>query len=280
VPLLPGPLVDAAWLQEHRGDVRLLDVRWYLDGRSGRAAYGGGHLPGAVWADVDADLSGPPTTGGGRHPLPEPAAFAAALERLGVSDGDAVVAYDDASGSIAARAWWMLRAVGVPAAVLDGGIQAWPGRLETAPVTPVPGRFTSRPWPAEQVRDTDAVDRLRYDPAALLLDARTAARFRGEPNAIDARAGHVPGARSAPWGGNVDGASGRLLAPERLRERYEALGAADAGLVVVSCGSGVTACHDLLALELAGLGPTALYPGSWSAWSADPSRPAATGDGD
>ena len=259
--------------------MRVVDVRWYLDGRSGRAAYASGHITGAVWADTDADLAGPPSEEGGRHPLPTPEHFAAAMERLGIDNGDAVVAYDDAFGSIAARLWWMLRSVGVEAAVLDGGLQAWPAPLTTDVPAPRTARFAPRPWPADAYVDTAQVDELRGDARALLMDARTAARFRGEDSGgVDRRLGHVPGARSAPWGANVDEATGRLRTAAELRERYAALGAGEADVVVASCGSGVTACHDLLALAVAGFEHLALYPGSWSAWSADPERPAATGD--
>ncbi len=276
---LPGPLVSADWLAAHLDEVRVVDVRWYLDGRSGRAAYDSGHIAGAVWADIDDDLAGPPTPEGGRHPLPTPEHFAAAMERLGIDNGDAVVAYDDASGSIAARLWWMLRSLGVEAAVLDGGLQAWRAPLTTEEPEPRTARFAPQPWPDDAYVDTARVDTLRSDARALLVDARGAARFRGEDTGgVDRRAGHIPGGRSAPWTDNVDAETGRLQSPAELRERYAALGAGEADVVVASCGSGVTACHDLLALQVAGFEHVALYPGSWSAWSADPDRPAATGE--
>jgi thiosulfate/3-mercaptopyruvate sulfurtransferase len=274
---LPGPLVDDVWLAEHLDEVRVVDVRWYLDGRSGRDAYKAGHLPGAVWADTDRQLSAPASPEAGRHPLPTPRRFASAMSRLGIGDGDPVVAYDDASGSIAARLWWMLHALGHPAAVLDGGIQSWTGPLETRIARPERAAFTPRPWPEALFVDADGVDALRGAPRTLLVDARTAERFTGEDPSIDPRPGHVPGARSAPWGDNVDPATRRLLPPHELRRRYDALGAGDAVRIVAACGSGVTACHDLLALEVAGYAGLALYPGSWSQWASDPDRPAALG---
>lgn len=270
-------LVDAAWLADARGDVVVADCRWYLDGRSGRDAFLSGHIPGAVWIDIDGDLAAAPRAEGGRHPLPSPAGFAAAMARAGIGDGAQVVAYDDAGGSIAARLWWMLRSLGERAAVLDGGIAAWEGPLETGPDRPRPARFTPRPWPDGRFVTTHDVQAGRRPAGALLVDARTAARFRGEDATIDARPGHIPGAVNVPWSENLDPATGRMRPAVDLRARYSAVGAADAGRVIACCGSGVTACHDLLAMTLAGIGPLALYPGSWSAWSSDPARPAALG---
>ena len=184
-----------------------------------------------------------------------------------------MVAYDDAGGSIAARLWWLLHVLGEPVAVLDGGLAAWPGPLSTAPPdTPVASR-AARAWPADRFYDADGVARA---DDALLLDARSAPRFtRGDP-AIDPRPGHIPGARSAPWSDNLDPVTGRFLPPVDLRRRFADLGAGPGREVIAYCGSGVTACHDLLALELAGWHHTALFPGSWSAWGADPSRPSAS----
>jgi thiosulfate/3-mercaptopyruvate sulfurtransferase len=276
-PLPGGPLVSAGWLHEHLGDVRVVDVRWYLDGRSGRQAYDGGHIPGAVWADLDHDLAAPAADLLGRHPLPAPEQFAATLSRLGIEHDDTVVAYDDASGSIAARLWWMLDAIGVRAAVLDGGLAAWEWPLSLDPVTPEPVDVVPRGWPEERFADADAVDRARTDPAQLLLDARPHARFTGEDASIDVRPGHIPGAVSAPWAGNVDALTGRMRPADELYTRFVGLRAGERH-VVVSCGSGITACHDLLALRLAGFGDAALYTGSYSGWTSDPSRPIATGD--
>lgn len=276
-PLTLPVAVSADWLREHRDQVVVVDSRWYLDGRSGRDAYRAGHLPGAVFADVDTDLAGPAGEGG-RHPLPSADDFADALGRLGVGDTASVVVYDDAGGSVAARLVWMLRTLGTPAAFLDGGLPAWTGDLEEGDAVPRPVRRTARPWPADRVADTAAVRAEATDPASLLVDARAYGRFTGEhPAPVDARPGHVPGARSAEWTGNLDG-DGLLAAPEVLRQRFAALGADAARTITAYCGSGVTACHDLLALEHAGYAGTRLYPGSWSLWGADASLPAETGD--
>lgn len=280
-PSVP-PVVSPARLAERLregGDLAVVDVRWYLDGRDGHAAYLDGHLPGAVWADVDTDLSSEPTSEGGRHPLPTPEAFAGALGRLGIGDATEVVAYDDAGGSIAARLVWMLRALGSPASVLDGGIQGWDGPLETGEVRREPRTRTAIPWPADRIATTEELKDLKARPyGRLLLDARARGRYTGEePAPVDARAGHIPGARSAEWQRNL-GPDGRFVSPERLRERFATLGVEGAESVTAYCGSGVTACHDLIALEHAGFTGARLYPGSWSAWGADASLPVETGD--
>ncbi len=258
-------LVDGGWLATHLADVRVVDVRWYLDpSRSGRAAYAAGHLPGAVHLDIDTDLSDPATPTDGRHPLPSPQRFAAALGRMGIAAGTPVVAYDDAGGSVAARLWWLLHALGEPAAVLDGGLAGWPGPLTTDVPDVVAVERAPVPWPGERFRTADELGPAR------LLDARTAARYAHGDPAIDPRPGHIPGASSAPWQDNLD-ENGRFLPADLLRDRY------GSGPFVAYCGSGVTACHDLLALHLAGEAEVALYPGSWSQWGADPSRPAEVG---
>ena len=277
---LPGPLVDASWLAANldEPDVVVADVRWYIDGRSGEAAYDAGHVPGAVFVDLDADLAGSPSAGPGRHPLPSPEHFAAAMVRCGISDASTVIAYDDAGGSIAARLWWMLTTTGHRAAVLDGGISAWigelsldlPSRREGAP-------FSARPWPLDRLADGVAVDAFRRDAAYLVLDARSAERFRGEASAVDKRPGHIPSAVSAPWTENINPTTGRMRSPDELRIRFERFNPGSTRETVSQCGSGVTACHNLLALEVAGLPAGRLYPGSWSDWSADPDRPVATG---
>ena len=268
--MLP-PVVDQAELAGR--DVVLADVRHYLDGRSARAAYDEGHLPGAVFVDLETWLAGPAGPQAGRHPLPDPTAFAEGMARCGIGDDDAVVAYDDAGGVVAARLVWMLRVTGHDAALLDGGTTAWSGELERAERPRPRAVFTARPWPAARLADLEEVG----DPGVVLLDARQAERFRGESEPVDPQAGHVPGARSVPCRDNVD-AAGRLLPVAVLRERFAAAGVTDAAQVVSSCGSGVTACHTLLALEHAGLGQGRLWPGSWSQYSADPSRRVATGD--
>ena len=268
-----GPLVDPRWLAAHADAVVIADVRWYLDGRSGREAYDRGHIGGARFVDLDTDLSGPPTTEGGRHPLPSPDDFAAAMGGLGIGDDTAVIAYDDVGGVIASRLWWMLDCVGVDAAVLDGGLDAWPGALQTAAPSWQPVTFTARPWPAERFATIEEIDAARNDPDRLVIDARSVERYRGEPNAIDPRFGHIPGAVSMQVGDNL--LDGRLLSAGKMRDRYERVGAADRQ-VIAYCGSGVSACHDLLALRHAGLDDGRLFVGSWSAWGSDPDRPLAT----
>ena len=269
-----GPLVDAEWLAVHADAVVIADVRWYLDGRSGREAYDRGHIGGARFVDLDVDLSGPPTTEGGRHPLPSPEDFAAAMSRLGIGDGTPVVAYDDAGGVMASRLWWMLDSLGCSAALLDGGIDAWPGALETGAPAWHTADFTPRPWSPGRFATIDEVDTARTDPSRLVIDARSIERYRGEPNAIDPRFGHIPGAVSLQVSDNLR--DGRLRPVTELRARYAGAGAGDRP-VIAYCGSGVSACHDLLAIRHAGLGDGRLFVGSWSAWGADPDRPVEKG---
>ncbi len=269
-----GPVVSADWLRAHRGEVRVADVRWYLnppDGRTGTDAYRAGHIPGAVWLDIDTDLSAPPSGHAGRHPLPDPAHFAAALGAHGIAEAQPVVAYDDSGGGTAARLWWMLHVLGEPVAVLDGGLDAWlaaGGELSTQPPRPTAVARVPRPWPPDRFVTADEL----AASGAAVFDARTAERFARGDESIDPRPGHIPGARSVPWAANL-GADGRLLAPGELRELYAA--ATERGAIAY-CGSGVSACHTLLAMTRAGLRELALYPGSWSQWGADPSRPAET----
>ncbi len=274
------PVVDAAWLEQHPRAV-LADVRWYPDGRSPREAYAAGHLPGAVFISVDDVLAGAPSEAAGRHPLPDPVAFAGALGGLGIGDDDVVVAYDDAGGVIAARLVWMLRAAGRGAALLDGGLTAWTGPTTSEVVRREPASSTVRDWPAERLADIDEAASAGRDTieggSTVLLDARPAERWAGALDALDPRAGHVPGAVSLPARENV-GADGRLLPAGVLRERFAAAGVSGGADVVSSCGSGITACHTLLAMEHAGLGVGRLFPGSWSQWSRDPERPVATDD--
>jgi thiosulfate/3-mercaptopyruvate sulfurtransferase len=267
------PFVDSDWLSDHFGGVVIADARWYLDGRSGREAFARGHLPGAVFVDLEAVLAAPASVEGGRHPLPEPEVFAAGLGALGIGDEDTVIAYDDAGGVIAARLVWMLRATGHEAAVLDGGIDAWAGELDTGDASVHAKRFTARAWPTELLATADEI---AVGVQAVVLDARDAPRYRGEVEPIDARPGHIPGARSLPVREHV-GPDGRLLPAGELRARVLGAGIDGDNEVISYCGSGVTACHNLLVLEHLGLPPGRLYPGSWSQWSADPKRPAEMG---
>lgn len=262
------PVVDAGWLSAHP-EAAVADVRWYLDGRSGADAYAGGHLPGAVWIDLNAVLAGPPTAADGRHPLPAPEAFAAGLGAAGIGDDTVVVAYDDAGGMAAGRLVWLLRTLGHDAALLDGGLASWTGPLVTEPTVVAEAHFTPRPWPAGALATID-------DAASgpLVLDARAPERYRGETEPIDPRAGHIPGARNAFFAASLD--AGRFRTPGELRQRFAALGVVDAVDTIAYCGSGVTACHILIAMERAGLGRGRLYPGSWSQYAAT-DRPAATG---
>jgi thiosulfate/3-mercaptopyruvate sulfurtransferase len=262
-------LVSGEWLAANLDHVRVVDVRWYLDARSGRDAYAAGHLPGAVWLDIDTELSDPATPEDGRHPLPSPERFAAALGRLGIAAGTRVVAYDDTGGSTAARLWWLLHALDEPVAVLDGGIGAWPGELTTVVPSYDATERDPRPWPDHRFVTADEV----AAGDAHVLDARSAERYaHGDPT-VDPRPGHIPGALSAPWSLNLD-ETGRFRSRDELRVQFAGL--LD-GPVVAYCGSGVTACHDLLAMHEAGVSDLALYPGSWSQWGADPSRPAESG---
>ncbi|GGL18949.1 sulfurtransferase [Planomonospora parontospora] len=253
----------------------VLDVRWALGGPPGIESYRQGHVPGAVFCDLEADLAAPPGPEG-RHPLPEAGRFQDAMRRLGVSGSRPVVVYDDAGSTAAARAWWTLRYFGHPdVRVLDGGLRAWTseGRPVSAEAPePPPGDFTARPG-GMPVLDADAAAELAAD--GILLDARAAERYRGEVEPVDPVAGHVPGAVSAPTTENLD-PSGRFHLPHFLRERFNTLGAVPGLAVGTYCGSGVTAAHQVLALEVAGI-PASLYVGSWSNWVADPSRPVATG---
>lgn len=283
LPHPAGPLVDVPWLAAHAGDprVRVVDCRWYLGGRRGADEYARGHIPGAVHLDVDADLSGPAQAGPGRHPLPDAAAFARVLARIGVTPDSLVVGYDDAGGAIAARLWWLLRYFGHGGGrVLDGGLNAWtaagPPLSTEPPAIPEAPAMDLTPGGAPVV-DKAAVDTMRRDPAVVILDARARERYEGKSEPIDARPGHIPGARSAPFADNLRAPAGPFRERAELEQRYRDLGALQASKVVCYCGSGVTACHDLLALALLGRADAILYEGSWSDWARDPALPAATG---
>ncbi|MFD4645541.1 sulfurtransferase [Streptomyces sp. NPDC058441] len=259
----------------------ILDIRWQLSAAKaagapafdGRAAYEAGHIPGAVYVDLDADLAGP-AGAAGRHPLPDVASFGAVMRRAGVSADRDVVVYDGGQGWAAARTWWMLRWTGHPSVrVLDGGLGAWEGPLETSVPSPVPGTFEPAPG-AAGLLDADGAAALAR--SGVLLDARAAERYRGDVEPIDRVGGHIPGAVSAPTAENV-AQDGRFLPAEALASRFKSLGASgDSGEVGVYCGSGVSGAHEVLALAVAGI-DAALYVGSWSEWSSDESRPVATG---
>jgi thiosulfate/3-mercaptopyruvate sulfurtransferase len=272
----------ASWLAEGRPDLRVVDVRWYLGQPpgSGRAAYDAGHIPGAIHVDLDTELVAP--VGAGRHPLPDPATFAGSLAARGIGDGDLVVAYDDVGGWVASRLWWMLEDLGFGAdgrggaLVLDGGLQAWtaaghPLSIEV-PDLPAAQLHLAPAW--SRVVDRVALKERLGD--VLLLDARGGPRYRGETEPIDAVPGHIPTAVHAPTDGNL-GDDGRFLSAPELAERFRGLrnvaaaagqpaGDADAP-IVTSCGSGVSATHNALALRIAGLPDPILYPGSYSDWS-------------
>jgi thiosulfate/3-mercaptopyruvate sulfurtransferase len=278
-------LVSTDWLASRLGEagLRLCDIRWYLDpSRKGIDAYRRGHIPGAVFLDMDADLAAPGGGRGlpaGRHPWPGEQQVARVMGRAGIGPETFVVAYDDQSGAMAARLWYVLRAHGHDAvAVLDGGIARWEaeGRpVETEVPVVAPAVFAAQLRPGFVV----GKDEMRTaEPDRLVLDARAAERYRGDAEPIDVRAGHIPGARNAPYTGNLTNDPVAVFkSPAALRARYAALGA-EAKEPVVYCGSGVSACHDLLALHLAGL-KGRLYAGSWSEWSADPALPLETGSG-
>jgi thiosulfate/3-mercaptopyruvate sulfurtransferase len=273
-PLIEVPALDR--LLRRQTPVILLDVRWHLAGPPGIESYRKGHLPGAVFVDLDRDVAGPPGPGG-RHPLPEPVAFESVMRRAGVSQDGLVVVYDDADSTSAARLWWSLRYFGHERVrVLDGGYRAWTEaghQVDTAEPEVKPGDFIANPG---RLPVLDAEGAAELARAGVLLDARAAERYRGDQEPVDPVAGHIPGARNAPTSGNV-GVDGRFLPPELLRERFAKLGATDALDVGAYCGSGVTAAHEILALNLGGI-PAALYVGSWSNWVTDPSNPIATGD--
>lgn len=276
-------LISAESLQALLGEARLclFDCRFDLmRPDDGRTRYEDEHLPGAIYADLNRDLSAARTPGSGRHPLPAPEVFEARLRSWGVNGDSQVVAYDDANGMYAARLWWMLRWLGHEAvAVLDGGLRRWMQLdlplTDVAPL-PRPGDFTARPQ-YSLAADAREVLSAASDPQRRVLDARAPERYRGEVEPIDAVAGHVPGARNYPFALNLDSES-RLLAPDALRARFaSSLEDVPAAGAIAMCGSGVTACHLLLALEHAGLTGARLYPGSWSEWSSDPLRPVRTG---
>jgi len=270
-------LVTAADLLAGKGRVVLLDVRWALGDDQGREKYLAGHLPGAVFVDLETELADPPSPEAGRHPLPSLQRLQSAARRWGIRNGDAVLAYDATGGLAAARAWWLLRWGGLPEVrLLDGGVDAWAragGRLDSGDVVPDPGDVTLTGGGMPVL----SIDQAAELPASggVLLDARAAERYRGEVEPIDPRAGHVPGAVSAPTTANLE-PDGTFLRMTELVDRFVTLGVGPRTTVGVYCGSGVNAAHEVAALAAAGI-EAALWPGSWSQWAADPARPASTG---
>ena len=277
-------LIDAETLERHLESPRwvVVDCRFSLaEPDLGRRLYNEGHIPGAVYAHLDEDLSGPLTPENGRHPLPDPNALAVRLGALGVGSESQVVAYDDAGGAFAVRLWWLLRWLGHPAvAVLDGGFPGWTasGRPVTTQLPEVtPQSFTGVPERSAWVDTAALLADVTGERTMQVVDARAAERYRGEVEPIDPVAGHIPGALNLPFSGNLD-ASGHFLPAAQLRERFiSTLGATPPERVVHSCGSGVNACHNQLAMEIAGLAGSRIYAGSWSEWIRDPARPVATG---
>jgi thiosulfate/3-mercaptopyruvate sulfurtransferase len=281
-------LISAAMLRDLVGkpEIAIIDCRFDLmnpDG--GRRAYLEGHIPGARYADLNSDLSAPISATSGRHPLPSPDQFLAGLADLRVGRATQVIAYDDGAGAFAARLWWMLRWVGHPAAaVLDGGIKAWVsegGSLQSGEEKPLPaaagGPHLSAQADTAAVIETAEIERRLSDPAFLLIDARAGERFAGTVEPIDAVAGHIEGAVNHPFSANL-GADGRFLPAPVLRQLWERrLAGRSPTQVAAMCGSGVTACHNLLSLEVAGFPGAKLYAGSWSEWIRDPRRPIARG---
>ncbi len=263
-------------LAADRSRTVLLDVRWALGDHRGRERYLDGHLPGAVYVDLETELADPPSTAEGRHPLPSLQRLQEAARRWGIGANDRVVAYDATGGLAAARAWWLLRWAGLTdVRLLDGALDAWlraGGPLESGDVVPEPGDvvLSGGPLPVLSIDEAAAL------PSSwVLLDARAGERYRGEVEPVDPRAGHVPGAVSAPTTENL-AADGTFRSATELRARFATLGVEPGTTVGVYCGSGVTAAHEVVALAAAGI-EAALWPGSWSQWSADPARPAATG---
>lgn len=271
-------LITTAQLAERLNDPSfvIVDCRFKLeDVEAGRRAYVEAHIPGAVYAHLDYDLSGWKTGANGRHPLPSTQLMIATFSAWGIDSNSQVVAYDDAGGGMgAARLWWMLKYMGHDnVAVLDGGWQAWlaeGGGSESGIVMRTPTEFAGQPR-EEMRRDADTLGNLT------LFDSRAAARYRGEEEPIDRVAGHIPGAKHFFWGGTLD-IDGHMLPPDKLREKFQVLfGDTPPHRCVFYCGSGVSSAQNILALEIAGLSGAKLYPGSWSEWSSDPARPIATG---
>ncbi|HSL74109.1 MAG TPA: sulfurtransferase [Ilumatobacteraceae bacterium] len=269
------PIVDISWLQRRLVDdpaAVVCDVRSTMGGADPRADHVAGHLPGAVLVVLDEVLATPPGGILGRHPLPTPDAFARSLGALGIADDATVVAYDDRGGAFASRLVWMLRIIGQDARLLDGGLAAWPGDVAHDVTHRSPVQRAAIEWPAEAIADADAVA-AHIHSGGTVIDSREPARYAGEVEPIDPVAGHIPGAVNVPFAGNLDH-HGRFLPAAAIARRFAAAAGDDAAIVY--CGSGVTACHNAVAFEYAGLPRPRVYVGSWSGWSADPERPVAT----
>ncbi|MCD4852291.1 sulfurtransferase [Arthrobacter sp. AK01] len=264
------PFVDWSWCADNPGKFVLADCRWYLDGSSGSDAYRRGHLPGAVFIDLDQWLSGPASPEAGRNPLPDPEVFAEGMRQAGISDSDAVIAYDDAGGVIAARLVWMLRSTGHNAAILNGGMAAYPGELTAQTPPPRRGFFSAQSWPGRLLTDISEVSDGKYP----VIDARNRDRFDGLQDPVDPRPGHIPGAVNVPCRGNLH-PLGHLLPELEIRANFERAGVSSAGNTVSYCGSGVTACHNLLMMEQLGMGHGKLFVGGWSQYSRAQERPVA-----
>jgi thiosulfate/3-mercaptopyruvate sulfurtransferase len=277
-------LVSCEWLARRLNlpDLRVADVRWSLmEKGKGHRDYLEGHVPGAVFLDVDTDLAAPRGDGPGRHPLPTPEVFAAAMSCAGIGPRTHVVAYDFGDGSIAARLWWLLRYFGhEQVSLLDGGIKRWVAEghpIETHVPTYAPAAFIPELHP-DMVVDAATIEQMRGDPRSLVLDVRMAERYEGRREPVDPVAGHIPGAKNRPYPMNVRSAEDpRFLTSEELHEAFEQLGAGRAEHIACYCGSGVNACQSVFALELAGFRDALLYQGSWSDWCSVPTRAVATG---
>ena len=273
-------------------DVVIADVRWYLDGRDGRNAFTTGHIPGAVFVDVDQDLADHHNTNpsNGRHPFPKPEDFSQSMSKLGIGDHTHVLAYDDTGGMTAARLVVMLRMIGRSASLIDGGLHAWKASSDDSlesgePGLPTPVPFTTTPWPENRLINFEELSALvtenRTGSNSVLLDARAANRFEGRaPEAIphlDPRPGHIPGAINAPWAAVLDPETSHFRSTNEISEHFAKLGVSPSVEVIAYCGSGVSACLNIIALEYAGLPSARLFVPSWSGWSSDLENPAETG---
>jgi thiosulfate/3-mercaptopyruvate sulfurtransferase len=274
---LPGmsdnvqPFVEWAWCAGNQGQFILVDTRWYLDRSSGKDAYDAGHIPGAVFVDMDRWLSGPASKEAGRNPLPAPEVFARGMREAGISDSETVIAYDDAGGVIAARLVWMLRSTGRSAAVLNGGIASYPGELTMEATMRRDGDFSARAWPESLLADISEASSAAYTT----VDARNRDRFEGRQDPIDPRPGHIPGAVNVPCRENLD-STGSLIPHAQLRENFARAGVVSGQNTIAYCGSGVTACHNLLVLEHLGMGKGRLFVGGWSEYGHATDRPVET----